>query len=62
LVKKRSWKGRRKSKLNTTQPFPYYRLVPHTIVLKTLVSKKLSFVVLLQYMAFHTLCFTATKN
>jgi hypothetical protein len=31
LVKKRGGRGRKKSGLNTTQPFPYYRLVPHTI-------------------------------
>jgi len=55
LSKKRGGVAEKKKEWNTTSLITHYRCVPHTIALKNVVSKKLSFVVLLQYIKNHTL-------
>lgn len=45
----------KKSNHNTIPLIPHAPFIPHTIALKNVVSKNLSFVVLLQYIPNHTL-------
>jgi hypothetical protein len=52
----------KKSNHNTTPSIPHAPFIPHTITLHNVVSKKLSFVVLLQYMTLHTLHFKAQQK
>jgi len=49
------WLSRKKMGWVATQPITHYHIIPHTILLKTVVSKNLHHVVLLQYIKNHTL-------